>query len=411
MMGKRLRRVWDRTRTVPGLGRDIVALLVLVVMGLTAAGIILANQRVDWPWQDKFVFQADFREAPGISPGNGQEVRVAGVTVGQIKRASVTSNGKARLTLSLEPGHDVYDNARLVLRPKTPLNDMYVEINEGGPPGNVLREGDIVPVAQTENPVQVDAVLQHLDTRSRAALTALLGESDAALAHAPENLPGGLESTDATLKKLKPVVSALDTRREKISLLVTSIADISEATGGDDKRLARLTSSLQKTLGVVAARDKDVSDTMAQLPGLTDDLRTSTGSVKGLTGQLDPTLDNVKEASGTLPGALSRLTVTADRIRETATTARPLVSAAVPLVHDLRPLVPHLRSALTDAGAVTTRLDTSTSMLVSYLTHLQAFVYNTTSVVSLQDANGGILRGQIQVNKTTVPARIGSPSK
>jgi len=399
----RLQRAWESARTVPGLGRDVVAILVLIVMGVTAAGAILANQRVNWPWQDEFTFQADFREVPGISPGNGQEVRIAGVTVGRIAEADVTEEGRARLTIAIEEGHDIYANARLVLRPKTPLNDMYVEMSAGGPPAEKLGDGDILPIANTSNPVQVDEALGHLDNRARLALTSLLGEADAALASAPESLPGGLDATDKTLRQLKPVVTALATRRKTIARLVTATARISEAVGGDDERLARLTSSLDRTLAVITQRDEELGAVLASLPGVSTDLRGATSQLQALSGQLDPTLANVRRAADSLPGALQELTGTVAQIRRTAEKAGPVVHELRPMAGDLRPLLPHLSSAVTDIRAMTAGLGGATSLLVDYLTDLRAFVYNTTSVFSLQDANGGILRGQIQVNSTSIP--------
>ncbi|MCW2786661.1 MAG: hypothetical protein JWP74_3178 [Marmoricola sp.] len=403
----RVARLADTVRTVPGLGRDVTAIIVIMVLGLTAAGGILAKQRVHWPWQNQFVFAADFKEVPGISPGNGQEVRIAGVTVGRITKADVTDAGLARLTLALDPGYKVYSNARLVLRPKTPLNDMYVEMSQGSAPAKQLRSGQELPVSQTSDPVEVDAVLQHLDDRTRVALTSLLDESDDALASAPADVPSALNATDATAKKLKPVVVALETRRAKIARLVTELGDISQAAGGDDTRLARLTASLDSTLSTITSHDDDLRASLSTLPGLSRELGSATGQLRSLGGQLNPTLDDVRTASSSLPGALGRLSTTADAIKTTAASAAPLVRGLVPVADDLRPFAANLSASLADASAITGRLDSATAQIVGSLNDLQAFIWNTASFVSLQDANGGILRGQIQVNTTTLPTGLG----
>src|SRR5690606_24624143 len=117
----------------------------LVVLALVAGGFILGNQRFNAPWSDKFELSAEFEAVPGVSPGNGQEVRMAGVIVGQIAAAEVNGNGRAQLTMKLDPDVEVYDNARLVLRPKSPLNEMYVTIAPGGPPGKRLSSGATLP--------------------------------------------------------------------------------------------------------------------------------------------------------------------------------------------------------------------------------------------------------------------------
>lgn len=406
-MKQRIRRAWERTKTVPGLGRDVSALVALIALGTVTTSVVLINQRYDWPWQEKFVFQADFRETPGISPSNGQEVRIAGVTVGTIKEAEVTKDGRARLTLSLEPGHTVYKDTRLVLRAKTPLNDMYVEMSEGTPDSGKLEEGDVVPLAQTQNPVQVDRVVQNLDEDARAGLASLLQESDVALANAPKHLGPGLDATDQVLADLQPVITALEGRRKQIRLLVTALSDIATATGGNEARLARITNSLADTLGVVSARDDELTQALATLPGFVSELKGATQNVTALSKQLDPTLQAIEGASDSLPTALARLAKLADNLDDTAKLATPVVRDARPVLDDLRPVVPRYDAALAEAAIVTDRLDYLTKTVVGYRDDISAFVYNTASIFSLGDANGGILRGQAQVSPESLPFVVG----
>lgn len=394
---KSLRRTWERVRSVPGLGRDVAAFAVVIVLGLTSGGIILANENVDWPWGTSFEFAADFGSVPGVNTASDQEVRIAGVRVGKIKSTEISQGGHARLTMTVEPGHPIYDNARLVLRPQNPLNAMYVEISPGGPPGHPLPAQGVIPVSQTERPIQADEVLQHLDDRTRSALTNALEASDTALAHAPRQLPAGLAATDSTVKRFKPVVDALQQRRDKIAEVVTALTDIARATGKNDERFGRLVSSTETTLHALSQRGGEVSAALRQLPGVGDQLRQSMDTTRALTDQLNPTLDNVKEASGALPPTLSRLTGTVGRLGDTVESAKPVVSAAGPVVADLRPLVGNANGALDQLRPVTGTLEADTRKALPYLNDLAAFFYNTSNTFSLVDANGGFARGHVVV--------------
>ncbi|MEV5303352.1 MlaD family protein [Amycolatopsis methanolica] len=398
-----LRKTWQRVRTVPGLGRDVLAVTLVIALGVVSGGIILSHLNVDAPWSDRYEFAAEFDQAPAISPGNNQEVRIAGVRVGEITGASVTADGHARVAMAIDPGHPIYDNAQLVLRPKNPLNEMYVEINPGGPPGRPLAAGGTIPRSQTHRPIQPDEVFGNLDARSRTALTTLLSESDIALANAPQSLPGGLRATDDTLVKLRPVVESLRTRQDTIRQLVTAFSQIATAVGGDDDRLTQMVDATRRTLTTLAAGQDDLSRSLADLPGFATELTGAMDGVTAVSAQINPTLDNLKAASADLPPALTRLSGTVDQLGRTVGTARPVVNQARPVVADLRPLVDNLLGAMNALRPTTLRLDEMTTKVVASLDGgLQGFVYNTNSVFSVRDNAGTFPRGNFGVQVDTL---------
>src|SRR6185295_19123389 len=99
---RKLHNTWTRIRATKGLGRDLAVIAGLLVLASAVGGYILSHQRVSFPWQEKVAYRADFEEAPGVAPGQGQEVRMAGVPVGEITKADFTRDGRARLTLTLK---------------------------------------------------------------------------------------------------------------------------------------------------------------------------------------------------------------------------------------------------------------------------------------------------------------------
>jgi phospholipid/cholesterol/gamma-HCH transport system substrate-binding protein len=347
------------------------------------------------PFASSEKVRVEFAQVPGVNPAAASPVTMAGVDVGTITDAEVTDHGTAVLTLKLDGHPTIYTNAHAVLRPKNPLNEMSVELNAGGPPAGPLAPDAVIPVSQTERPIQADEALQHLDSRSQAALTDLLVQSDVALAKAPQDFAPGLNETTNTVTALRPVVEALRTRREKISQLVTAISQIATALGQNTDRTARLADSTQATLGVLATNDAALRDSLAQLPGLSGSLRAALTNTQDMTKELNPTLDDLNRASEDLPHALHRVRELTGPLRDTVDAAGPMVHAARPVIRDLRPLVHDAEQSLDDIRPVTRDFRKNTNLIVHYLTEVTAFMYNTQSVFATGDANGGVIRGHV----------------
>jgi phospholipid/cholesterol/gamma-HCH transport system substrate-binding protein len=386
---------WERIRTVPGLGRDVGALTFLIVVGVVAAVVIQSQLSPLLPWSDHEVIHAEFSAAPAVNPQAETSVTIAGVKVGKITEANLSNHGTAILSLDLTGHPQIYDNARMVLRPKNILNEISVEINPGGPPGHLLREGEVIPAAQTERPIQADEVLHHLDTKAQQGLHDMLAESDVALARAPEQLPGGLNAATATTVHLQPVVQALQTRREKIGELVSALSQISGAVGQDNARTTQLADSTQQTLDALASNDAALRLSLQQLPGVSDQLRNALSGTQRLTKQLNPTLDDLDAASDDLPKALDKLQDTTDNLSDVVDSAGPALDRAKPVVHDLRPFVSDANPALSDLVPTTKLLQRDTGLLTSYLLQFRAFFYNTKSVFGAGDSQGSIIRAQV----------------
>jgi phospholipid/cholesterol/gamma-HCH transport system substrate-binding protein len=406
----RFARSLERLRGEPGLFRNTTVVVALIVVAAVAGGIILANQRFIAPWETRQIFYAAFEAAPGISPSNGQEVRIAGVNVGDIVGAEIDEHGQAVLKMAIEPGHKIYKNASLALRPKSPLNEMYVTINPGRPPAELIPAGYAFPQSSTVRPIEPDEVLNHLDDNAQRALTDLLAESDVALTNSKVHLPAGLDATRKVTNDLRPVAEQLNIRRELIRRLITDLGHISKAVGGDDKRIATLAAGLQTTLNSIGIHQPQMEQTVATLPGLIKNLKRSTASVTDLADQLDPTLRNLQSASTKFPQALDRFEDTADRLDNVVDAAKPFLREARPVVQDLKPFTRSLDDALPPLHRATQKLDPITNALLPYLPDAGAFAVQTRSMTSLEGTSGGVLRAAVPLSTTFLPSVLGKPN-
>jgi phospholipid/cholesterol/gamma-HCH transport system substrate-binding protein len=109
-------------------------------------------------------------------------VQIAGVDVGELTKVNLV-NGRAVVTMKVDPDHPFYRDATANLRPKTGLNDMVLQVDPGTKAAGKAPAGFTIPVSRTQPPVQLEELWSALDADTRASLQMLLGGGAEAFGH------------------------------------------------------------------------------------------------------------------------------------------------------------------------------------------------------------------------------------
>jgi len=318
--------------------RDFVAILGLFVLAMGIGGYILSQQRFRFPLiQEKpQVIQVELENAQAVTPGQGQTVRVAGVKIGSIGDVKV-EDGIALVDMEIDKPYEglIRSDATVLLRPKTALKDMFLEVDPGE--GEVLEEGDRIPVANTAPDVDPDEIFSALDADTRDYLKLLISSGGKGLNGRGEDLRKTFRRLEPLHRDLDRLNSAVATRRASLERLVHDYSEIVEELGGKDEELTRLVTASNQVFSALAEEDLNVSATVRKLPGTLN--------------QTESTLTRVEALGERLGPALNALRPPFRRLDETNAAVRPFVREAAPIVENrIRPFTRQTRPYVAELG-------------------------------------------------------------
>lgn len=336
---------------------DFIALAVLFAIGVGVTVYIVSQQesRGYFPLVEKppFELKAEFSDAQAVIPGQGQTVRVAGVEVGKIS-AVEPKNGVAVVTMDLNrdliDDHelDLRSDATALLRPRTGLKDMFVELDPGAS-GQKIKENYTIPVANSAPDVDPDEVLSALDTDTRSYLQLLISGLGKGFRGHGKDLNATFKALGPTNRDLKRVTQAVSTRRHELARLVHNYADLTNTLANRDKDVTRLVTASNATLSAFAQENQNISAAVAKLPSTLTTTANTLSKVNTFSGVLRPSLEALRPAfrqldvanHAVLPFVKEAYPITKNKIR-------PFVIAAQPYIKTLKPAAKNLAKATPD---------------------------------------------------------------
>ena len=341
--------------------RDFLAVAGLAVIALLTVYVLLQQQRLRIPVLEEkpFTLKAEFETAQAVTPGQGQTVVVAGVKIGDIQKVEL-EDGKAVVTMQIERKFlPIYRDATALVRPRTGLQDVFIELDPGTKSAGKFKDGDTIRLANTSPEVNLDQVLDALDSDTQAYLRTFfvgLGQGLKGRSRDLGKVLGGLGPINHQLARLNSKVAE---RRHNLARLVHNLNVLTGTVAQHRDDLANLVDSSNAALGAIARQDANVQETVKLLPGTLATAHDTLDKTAPFAKLLGPTFNNLRPFARNL----DRLNASVRRVSETKPVIRdeirPLVRTARKPVRDLKPAAQNLANAtprLTDIATIVNRL-------------------------------------------------------
>ncbi len=343
--------------------RDFYVLVAVAAFGLTVAGYIVFHQaqhlQVPFISTAPFRIEAAFANARGVLPGQGQQVRIAGVPVGLISGDKL-ENGYAVVTFNLDPkySHYIHSDASAFLRPQTGVKDMFVELDPGSQSAPTMKAGGMIGIQNTAPDVNADEVLSALDTDTRAYLQLLVNGLGKGLAGRGDDLRQIFVRYLPLHRDVARITTAIAQRRVALAHLVHNYGQLMNELGDNGGQLTQLVGASNQVLDAFASQNQNISSAVSKLPATLNQTSATLQKVNTYGHVLRPALDALdppfRQLDTTnrqvLPTAVQGTPLLANEIR-------PFVRVARPYVRNLRPAAVGLARATPDFTATFHELD------------------------------------------------------
>ncbi|MGE5280843.1 MAG: MlaD family protein [Chloroflexota bacterium] len=409
---------WSRfraslSRQARGRSKDTIAIAVLAAVGIVMTLWIFTQQKASLPsWMpfvgEEFVhITGDFTTAQAVTPGQGQAVDVAGIQIGKVTSVDL-EDGHAVVGMDIEPKYLelIHPDATLLLRPKTNLNDMVVEVDPGSGKGHV-EAGHNFPLSRTEPNVNLDAFLATLDADTRQYIQLLVAGGAQGIGGRGRQLSGALRRLQPFAHYVADLNRAVARRRLAVARAIHDFSLLAVELGRHDSQLERFVTSSKAALGNFANQQQSIQQTLVELPSALAAAKDAFAASDRFSTAARPAL------LGLIPQAQALTPALKANTRFFEQTVTPIRDQVRPFTREIRPVLTHAEEGATDFGKSVRGFGESLGSFNSFLNELaykpkgskQSFLFylpwlnhDFNSTFSLADPTGPIQRGLVMIS-------------
>jgi phospholipid/cholesterol/gamma-HCH transport system substrate-binding protein len=284
-------RWWRRQERVPVIelqrSNPVRAGIVLVVIVVIAVYFGFTKHI---PFKHGFRLKAEFATAVNIHKAS--PVRIAGVTIGKVSAIQRTGN-TGLVTMEIESrGLPIHSDATVKIRPRLFLEgNWFVELQPGTPSAPTISSGYTIPVAQTADPVQLDQVLDALNTDTRANLQSFLINYGEALTREPDAAENAEQEAEVHGLNAAQALNKIYARGP--ASLRGGAVDAQAITGTEPHDLSKLIASFEKVTSALNVHEQDLSELFPNFNNFFASLAANAAGLKTLVAELPNTLLSV----------------------------------------------------------------------------------------------------------------------
>jgi len=300
---------------------SLVKLIVFIVVTVLATGLLAAtigNIRLG----GTKTYNAMFSDATGLMKGD--DVRIAGVRVGEVDKVSVSQDGRrkalAKVTFTVDSDRPVASSTRALIRYRNLVGQRYVALAEGAGSGRALTENGMLPLRQTQSALDLTVLFNGFKP-----LFAALSPNDvnAFAMEIIKTLQGEAGNVTSLLSHTASLTTTLADRDEVIGRTIDNLNAVLGTVDEHDKALSTLLVELQRFVSGLAQDRAAIGASLTNIAGLAESTSSLVSearpAIRADVRELGEVSKNLDDSKDVVEGVLQRMPNKLTRITRTAT--------------------------------------------------------------------------------------------
>ena len=243
-----------------GIKLGIFTLVSILVTGLLA--VIMGNIGLGGSRE----YNAIFANASNLQEGD--DVRVAGVNVGEVSSVEHYDRTMAKITFQVDTGVKLTTASTAEIRFLNLIGDRYLALGEGDADGaEKLDEGDTIPVAQTSPSLDLTVLFNGFKPLFQALAPDQVNELSMNLVQV---LQGEGGTVRGLLEHTASLTSTLADRDELIGEVVTNLSETLDTVNQRHEQLSSLVVELKDWMQQLAADRETIGSSLGNISALTE---------------------------------------------------------------------------------------------------------------------------------------------
>jgi len=216
---------------------------------------------------DKYEYHAMFTSASQLEAGD--DVRVAGVSVGEVSDVQVTDGGHARVSFRVERSLPVTRQSKAEVRYLNLVGARYLALSEGTAGGAPLGDGGTLPFSQTKPAINLTELFNGFQPLFQALSPEDVNQLAANLISVFQGEGGTVKSL---LNQVGSLTSSLADRDQLISSVINNLTRTLETVDGKHQQLAELLTRLDKWMNDLADDKHTIGNSVGDIAEMADEL-------------------------------------------------------------------------------------------------------------------------------------------
>lgn len=284
-------------RLAKEVGAPLTKLVIFAVVTIMATGLLAATiANTGGGYDDGY--RARFTDVTNLNTGD--DIRVAGVRVGQVEQIRIVDRRLAEVEFSLDPDVRLTTTTTATLRFLNLVGQRYIALQqEPGPVGRTLEVGGTIPVERTQPAVDLTALFNGFKPLLRAINPQDMNELSF---HLIQVLQGEGGTVGSLLTHTASLTNELADRDEVIGQLVTNLNTVLTTINERDEQASELVVTLQELVSGLAADREAIGSSIESIgvlsevtAGLLDEGRPALRSDIDQLGKLAANLNDSEE--------------------------------------------------------------------------------------------------------------------